>query len=257
MVSQKSTKAARAMDHNLERDYDSIVKGARSEMSEPALRYMRCVIDPRRAKPSGIPTLAGGEPGWTGTLPVHVDGEITVGTAGFGFLEMGNPITQGFYHDNLAATYSDSVYSLNVTSLHSTGLPGQFGQPIHFDKSPYQIGDDAAFRMVGFAVEVFPDSSLLDQNGRILFVEYPDHFSGGTKSFLNGSAYEESRIIRAISKGDPNVKNVLNVHPRSDYNGAAGGTVSQASSNPFQFQRIETGVSTSMQSSCADRKSVV
>jgi hypothetical protein len=216
---------------DLDVDFRDVSSAAGRHLSEPCRRYLDCVIDPKNAKPSGVPTLIGGEPGLTATLKLARKGTFTVGTQGLGFLLLGDPVLRGFYNNTLGHVVTTSAYTgTTITgALPVTGLA-----LVGYSSSPYAAAavasekDAIGYRLVGQAVEVFPEVPVMSQNGAVAVLETMNRQTLDGETFSDVISYKNSRVVKGNDLGSITSKNrlVLNIHPRSDMNPTTG---------PFDF----------------------
>jgi len=238
----KQNRTKKALDRSFERDFKEIRDGSRDRMSTPAREYMEAVIDPKRSKSTGIPTLMGGEPGWTATTTFTTSFDVKVGTAGYGFLAIGDR-KAGFYNNRAIATYSSNSSTFTTSEAALTSATAGVSSVL-FSRSPYTTLDNVAYRLVGLSVEFTPDTAVLDQNGKIIIYEFPSHNGTATETQYNVLATRlRKRIIRNVIPGDARVKYSLNLHPRYEVVGTSGHYLTPGESPPFSFlQFTDTSV---------------
>ncbi len=221
----RSKKIQRKIDDDLLRDFRSVSNGARDQLSRPARQYMDAIVSPETAKPCGIPTLLGGEPGLTGKMKLKVRGTVHTGTAGFGFIGLAG-YGNGFYENRAIGLYSDQTYAAG-TVPSSTATAGVNG--ILFTESPYTAAaaatdqDIVSWRLVGLSVSIMPRGSALSQDGSICLLETPNHRNVVGLTYTALATYRNAREISGIKFGDQKDKIVLNYHPRG------------VDQNPFEF----------------------
>jgi hypothetical protein len=91
------------------------------------------------------------------------------------------------------------------------------------------------------SLEIFPDSNLLAQDGRIVMLEFPAHHGQSGNSFADLSSYPAARIIRGIETSDSRVKTTLNLHPRSGFTGSTGSSNNLGrDTGAFQFRKYNS-----------------
>jgi len=230
-MSKIKKKVSKALDANLDRDIASIRDGARRDLSVPAQRYLRCLVDPRAATPTGVPTAIGGYPGRTAAIKLTQRLTFNCGTSGVGFVSLQPGTTglnQGYvtgpFSDTNVITWSTGSWASNTVQQAGTLVPTGITQA-GWARSPYQMATvqemfDFGYRIVGAAIEVFPESSFSDQNGELTLIELPGHESLNDKAtgfnLASGlGAFELSRTVRAVQTGSQREKVVINWHPRS------------------------------------------
>jgi len=213
MKKSKPSKITKStVDRELEKDYKDILETPYQEMSGLGRRYLDCVIDPKRASPARIPTLMGGDPGLTSLIKTKIETTVTIGTSGFGYILLGSPSYNGFYSDRSAICYTGASFAgTTVSAGAATGVNfAAFPTPYTAASATQQYD----YRLVGMSVEVFPTSSVTNQNGSIGMLEPASRSSlGGSNADQLGS-WTRARYVRGTQIGDPSVKVVLNIHPQ-------------------------------------------
>jgi hypothetical protein len=212
----KTSKIRKKIDDDLLRDFHSVSRGARDQLSKPAREYLDAIISPETAKTCGIPTLLGGEPGKTGKIRLKSEGTLVVGTAGVGFLCLGG-IRDGFYQDRSIALVTTSAYAAGTvpTTSATVGV-----EPMNLVQSPYSTtvinndSDAVSYRVVGMSAEIIPIGSALSQDGDMCLLEAQNQTSLGGLSYESLASYNNARVISAIKFGEQKDKIVLNVHPK-------------------------------------------
>jgi len=207
--SQKLTKSH--IDKSLIDDYKEILEHPYNSLTSVGKRYLDCVIDPKRSQPSRIPTIIGGDPGQTSVIKTKVEGQVSIGTLGFGYILLGSPAYNGFYSDRAVMCHTDGTYaSASVSTGVATGLV------FDFPPTPYPAAgavNQYDYRLVAQSLEVFPTSSVTNQNGYIGMLEPASRTNLGGQSDISLAAWQRSRLLRGTQLGDPEIKIVLNIHP--------------------------------------------
>lgn len=221
-------KAERVMERDFSRDVAEIRDGSRKELSRTCQNYLKAIVDTRNAPKVGVPTLAGGMPGRTAVERYTQQLEVSIGTNGVGWIHVGVSSHAGNDHDNAGPysnanvfTYTGSTYTGTTYPLDgSSTLAGVTN--LGWSQSPHSIQPnnrgELQYRPVGATITVFPESSFLDQNGRIALLEAPGHVAiNGLVSIpiTTVESYPEARVIRGTQSGAQSEKVVLNWHPTS------------------------------------------
>jgi hypothetical protein len=228
---RKKNKASAAFKRDEARDFKAIRDGNRNVLSPVAERYLRALVDPFNAKDTGVPTLAGGDPGKTRITTTRAQGKFVSGVSGFGYVTIANP---EIAHPTAATDGTIGPYNGtqcgNATSapFNSTSFPSTGASPIVGLEIVNWTGDTELdgsqngkrmYRLVGMAISVFPESSFSTQNGSLSFMETPEHVDlthgSPTPLFTEVEAYETTRTLRATQTGSQEEKLVVNWHPRS------------------------------------------
>ena len=83
--------------------------------------------------------------------------------------------------------------------------------------SEYALGNRSSlqFRPVGCSIEVFPTSSVMDQNGTLMLLETPGHSTINSVSQSVLTQHPATRIIQAVRLGEPGNRIVVNWHPQT------------------------------------------
>ena len=262
--SSKTNNAKKALDKDLDRDIRSIRDGNRRELSTVAQRYLRALVDPATAPRSGVPTLIGGNPGRTSIENTKMEGKMVVGTNGWGYLSIPNPEVK--LNNSALANFGPFIsdVAMDVTTAAYTGVgPIQtaLGRPAglaaHAWSSPFSssIGykdGKLMYRCVGMSVEIFPESSFVDQNGSLVLYEVEQHSDltyTAAVTVENIQGYENSRVIRATQTGSQKEKIMLNWHPRAlIQDGSATSTTQlESTQNDFFFIQPVAGWNATLQ----------
>jgi hypothetical protein len=250
-MASKSNKTKKALERSIQRDVDSIRRGARDELTPVARDYLNALVDPRNAKLCGIPTAVGGYPGATQVLRYSDVIEVSTGTTGWGFISL-RPASVGSLPSQVSGPFSNTANvfwsdvgfvgstlpSVGATLPTGTSKAGWTSSPAAL---PGFVLEDADFgyRCVGASIEIFPESSFADQNGTIGLLEIPGHTLinvAGSKNMNQLLSLSQTRVLRGTQTGAQSEKIVLNFHPRS--HSEAG-----LNQNDFEFVFPGTGVS--------------
>lgn len=244
---------SRKIENDFNKDYESIQKGARNELSEVARDYLKAIVDTKNAKLVGIPTSIGGYPGRTKIERYRNQFEVSIGSLGIGYLALSlatmgdlsnTSMRQGPYSDSDNFLYTIGGYNQNLINTVNAPLT-QGLQVSGWTQSPHKsvgvaasLGPNFTWRAVGATIEVYPTSSFADQNGRIVMAEIPNH--GTLNSPLIGpfdlatiESWPTQRNIRAVQTGSQKDKIVLNYHPRSLQTG------NDNNINDFEFKSLD------------------
>ena len=109
-----------ATRQTLRREAEAVRKASRDVLSPLGEAYMKCIVDPMSAKPTGVPTIIGGVPGRTRIVRSQMSNTFEVGASGFGWI-MVNPglgqtgsgatETYGGFNGNRIAAFSDNTFA--------------------------------------------------------------------------------------------------------------------------------------------------
>lgn len=226
-MKSKVNKTKKAIDDSFRKDYESIKRGSRAELSTLGKDYMKAIVDTRAAKKVGVPTMIGGDPGSTGIERYVQQLEVFSGADGFGFVTLNlndnqnNTTVAGPFNDTGNVWYTTSAYtSTNIPPEGTTILSGVL--KTGWTQSPYRSSSspakDLQWRPVGCTVKVFPESSFADQNGRIVLIEPANHVKLN-EAQIPGASVESApraRVVRGTQTGSQNEQIVLNWHPKSN-----------------------------------------
>lgn len=236
----KSNTLKNQMDQRLKSDYEEIRRGSRAEMTTPVKEYLKAIVDTKNSKKVGIPTSIGGYPGRTAVERYKQELEVVTGTHGYGYLSAvssslvsttiaPNPAISGPFSDAAVFSYTDSAYTANgiphYDGLAPVGVKQHGWSAAKWTRTDAEKGS-IQWRTVGMTLEVFPESSFSNQNGRIVLLEMPSHAVAnlpnfGNVQFSDLESYPTSRVIRAVQTGAQSEKIVLNYHPRALDNSAS------------------------------------
>lgn len=234
---KNKTKIKEALDLDVGEMARAVRDIARDKLSPVAHAYMRCVVDPKTAKPARIPTLIGGDPGLTSVMKLRVESTVICGTQNFGFIYLGDPCSAGFYNDRVLGTYSNSATAFIQSTIRENSAEAGVG-PLLYHKSPYSTQDAPnlkQYRLVGQSVEIFPVSSALNQNGTIAMLEPASHEVMASSTFDTVASLNRTRLVRGTTWGSPKESVVLNTHPVAVEILGDVRTI-----NPFNFQWSQT-----------------
>lgn len=211
------TKISKAMDSDIPRQIRSLKSDSRNNLSIPAKRYLKCVIDPQNADPHPIPTLLGGYVKDVACFKTRSLGTIKTNSAsGFGFMTIFGPQGSGPYRDRFLGTKSESTYTPLVTQTNpsTANVAG-----LTWADAPYTAATaapaDVNYCLVGLAVYVRPISAATVMNGRIVILEDPSHINLNDFTFDELAGFPNARVVSGVdlSSTDPDL--VLNWHPCS------------------------------------------
>lgn len=234
------SKAMKTMDKTeqeiAKKEYENIRDGSRKEVSIVCQKYLKALVDTRAAPKVGVPSLIGGYPGRTGIVRYVEQFEASIGMLGMGYIALNYAATRsagrlgGPFNNTNNIEYTDG--SFNSNSLPQAGiiLPGGVNHlpwsQSKFDTTALglQPASSLQYRLVGATVTIFPTSSVLTQNGRIVLVEPPGHVALNAGGAINAGPVESlptAHVIRGVQPSNGNNKVVLNWHPRdtSTFNG--------------------------------------
>lgn len=203
------------LDNAARSDMDNITRVARDQLSHVATEYLHAVVSPRTAKPCGIPTLIGGEPGLTGKVKLKSGGSMAVGLNGTGFLVIGHPGYDGFYSDRMLGIKTEVGWAGTAVPAIVAANAVSIVEPGSFTAVSNVLGDIVTTRLVGLEVTIIPIGSALSQNGEILLLEPPNHDSLSLATFAELRSFNNVRRLSGIKFGDYKEQITLNIHPRS------------------------------------------
>lgn len=241
-------RARESLERDFNRDVSEIRNGSRKVVSKVCQDYLKALVDTRNAPKVGVPTLQGGMPGRTGVVRYTQQLEVFTGTTGAGFLHVKAAAhsvsasnNAGPYNNTNSLTFTGPTFAGTTIPTHSISTPTGVFQS-GWTQSPHRLvvsgpQNDLQWRPVGITITLFPDSSLLAQNGRIVLLEAPGHdlLNENLSDLLLGlESYPEARVIRGTKTGSQEEKYVLNWHPKSGsvHGGALG---AEASFSDFNF----------------------
>lgn len=236
------------LDKNLERDFNEIRDGSRKVVSKVCQNYLKAIVDTRNAPKVGVPTLAGGMPGKTAIVRFTNQIEVTVGTGGIGFISVA-PVSHRVSTHSNGGPFSDSNIMTSTgptysgTTIPSAGASLPVGVFVGgWVQSPYKLGGvqtDLQYRLVGLTMSIFPDSSFMDQNGRIAILEAPGHQPLNfvvSQPLSTLESYPGVRVVRGTQTGAQSEKINLNWHPMS---GASTAATSAGGENFNDFDFVD------------------
>lgn len=189
----KSQAQAYSANRTSREEFESVMNGARNVLSKPALAVLESFSDPKHSKPARIPTGIPGLAGRTGTTKTKLEGVVTIGTNGLGFLLIENPNLIGPYSDIAVVAASDSAFTgttLTATTATVGVNAGYWSNGIVAASAMTDTTDaqrKLGYRCSGLIVETKPISSLAGttpQNGREAALQEPN---GAT---LHGLTYD-------------------------------------------------------------------
>ncbi len=239
----KVNKSLKKIEKDAYRDGRHFDDFSRDKLSSAGRKYLDAIVSARTAKPCGIPTLIGGEPGLTGKMKLRYSGTMETGTAGLGFISIGVPGYNGFYSDRIFGLWTDSTFAGTVLSDTSATIGVNTAS---FAESPYAAAgavlsrDKVSYRLVGMEVNIQPIGSALNQDGKIAILEEPNHLSLNNLNFNQIATYKNARKVSGIKFSDQGNKITLNLHPRQNT------TRTDVHFGPFQFAYHNTASGTAL-----------
>jgi len=224
----KLSRTKKVIQDSFQKDFEEIKRGSRSELSSVAKDYLKAIVDTRSAPKVGVPTNIGGFPGRTGVERYTQQLEVSTGTNGFGYvtvnlsdvdislgLDAAGPFNDRTQIEYTMASYAGTAIHQEAASVAAGVQQAGWAQSKHFCTTSTQSG--LQWRVVGCTMKVFPDSSFMDQNGRIILLEPPSHLPVNRSSSFTSSSLESaptSRVVRATQTGSQKEAIVINWHPK-------------------------------------------
>jgi hypothetical protein len=220
----KQSSLKKKLDANIKRDIDSVVSGSRDALSDAGKRYLKCIVDPRSAKPCGVPSVIGGFHGPTRAVRVKARGQATVGNNGVGLISF-DPELCGPYNDRIVAGYTSATsfaYIPATGTIPSAAVTGYTS--VTWGDAPFEASgakpDSVLFRCVGAAIYVTPTAARLDQGGRIRLYEAPAHANSSYTVAAEIQSSNNTRSVTGVVATDESTV-CLNWHPRAHYGPAS------------------------------------
>jgi hypothetical protein len=249
---KKSENSKKKLDNKIKtkvnEDLDSILSGSRMELSKPAERYYKSLIDPRSANASRLPSLMGGYVESSAARHYKCRTTATVGTGGFGFA-FAMPTTCGPVSGRVAMVSTTAIYAGTAPSGFPTavGAGEQVSEWVdaEFTAASNVPALDAVYRTVSAAVYITPTSGMTTAGGTIHLLEMPGHISG-TFSLGEAQSHPRTRTIRGLQAGDPRDLNVLNWHPAGSSTVITFTNQITNAVNDFQFRGLPQGANLSV-----------
>ena len=159
-----------------------------------------------------------------------MEGKFVAGTNGWGYVSVPNPsesVKSGAFgsfrpfQGSRGAEFSNSTFARSQLPIVGTAISGaeightQWNTTLGAAASYHH--DQMQYRLVGMSLEVFPESSFMNQNGSLSLCEFSGHVDANYSvavPFTSILGYENTRIIRATQTGSQNEKIIVNWHPR-------------------------------------------
>jgi len=162
-------------------------EGKKTRLSECAQMYLQALEDPFNAMSEACIPLLPSTP--SRKLKVWNKGVLTVGTAGFGFVQA-LPCAD---NNTNCIWISTATYTGTITALTGTGVSSQVTNS-DYTSSQFALGyAGLSCRIVGFGIRVMYTGSLLNLSGDVHVLEEPNHGSLNGLSVANFDAYDKSQ----------------------------------------------------------------
>lgn len=231
---------ARAEDE----DIKSIVYGDRDHLSKAADRYLKTLVDPKRAKGGKPISPLGGYHRASRLEITKSEVDFTPGANNVGFLCV-DPYNASGVNDRVSWIASSSTWagttSTPIPTAATTGVAVGYQTDAPFNTTAANGGPaELCFRVVASAVYVYPTGTATGQAGNLFMLETPLHTAevlhSGVAEAMTISDVEghpRTRALRGVQFGPVTDENCLNWHPTS---GKVAGTSIPSSS--YQFSEI-------------------
>lgn len=190
----RKSKATKALDKDLEREFRAVREGSRRELSPTAQKYLSAMVQPERFMSRDINPESG--PLRTKLIRLKEVGTFGTGSTSFAGFVIFNPFVVddgtlgGFYNDRTAARFTNN----SATGYTDFSFPNN--TMTAFTSSEFtaatRVAGDLGYHCTGASLTIWPEESVTNLGGTVYMGQSPGNSALTSWSFTQLQSYDKT-----------------------------------------------------------------